>query len=223
MLVDRPIHKGRNMAGKPVRTREATRAAIITAAERVFAEKGFAGASMSAIAAEARVTKSLIHYHFTSKQALWQEIKETQFEEFAVEQSGILGNTGGAREFVGASMKAYFSFLHDNPHFLRLMWWTQAETGRSQHPDRDFEVGQTTGSLVRAGIEKVQELQDRGELRADLEPRFMFAAFLSLLRHWFVARGDFPLAEAGENEADIDQKYLDTITAVFLDGVLPRT
>ncbi len=210
------------MARKPGRTREATRAAIIEAAEQVFSDKGFAGASMSAIARQAEVTKSLIHYHFNSKEALWQEIKETRFREYATEQGDVLAAGGCARDFISRAMSSYFAFLQANPHLLRLMWWTQAENGQTEHPEHDLKVSQTMRSLVEGGIHHVRELQARGELRSDLEPRFMFAAFLSLLRHWFVARRDFRLVDGDEDDAEVDRKYLDTIVSVFLDGVVPR-
>ena len=48
-----------------------TRGKIITAARHAFAAKGFAGASMRAIAAEARVDAALIHHYFDSKQQLF--------------------------------------------------------------------------------------------------------------------------------------------------------
>ncbi|MFC1609779.1 TetR/AcrR family transcriptional regulator [Myxococcota bacterium] len=210
------------MPRKPGQTREATRAAIIDAAEKVFTDKGFAGASLSTIAKEAGVTKSLIHYHFTSKEALWQEIKEDRFKEYAVEQQKIFGEPGPAREFLAHSFSAYFHFLQQNPHFLRLMWWMQAEHGRSQHPDHDLKVSESMSTLVHTGMEYSRAAQERGEVRGDLEPRFMFAAFLSLLRHWFVARRDFRLVEGEENQNEADERYLNTIIEIFLHGVLPR-
>ena len=48
-----------------------TRGQIIMAARQAFAEKGFAGASMRAIAAEAAVDPALIHHYFDSKQQLF--------------------------------------------------------------------------------------------------------------------------------------------------------
>lgn len=53
---------------------EQTRAAILDAAETVFAEAGFAGASMRAIAQRAGVNQPLIHYHFESKDRLYAEV-----------------------------------------------------------------------------------------------------------------------------------------------------
>jgi AcrR family transcriptional regulator len=48
-----------------------TRGQIITAARQAFAAKGFGGASLRAIAAEAGVDAALIHHYFDSKQQLF--------------------------------------------------------------------------------------------------------------------------------------------------------
>ena len=48
-----------------------TRGQIITAARHAFATKGFAGASIRGIAAEAGVDAALIHHYFDSKQQLF--------------------------------------------------------------------------------------------------------------------------------------------------------
>jgi AcrR family transcriptional regulator len=48
-----------------------TRGQIIAAARHAFAAKGFAGASMRGIAAEAGVDAALIHHYFESKQQLF--------------------------------------------------------------------------------------------------------------------------------------------------------
>jgi AcrR family transcriptional regulator len=48
-----------------------TRGQIITAARQAFATKGFAGASMRGIAAEAGVDAALIHHYFENKQQLF--------------------------------------------------------------------------------------------------------------------------------------------------------
>ncbi len=46
--------------------------AILDAAETVFAEAGFAGASLREIANRARVAQALIHYHFDTKEKLFE-------------------------------------------------------------------------------------------------------------------------------------------------------
>ncbi|MFC0268623.1 TetR/AcrR family transcriptional regulator [Kushneria aurantia] len=47
---------------------------ILLAAEQVFAERGYAGASMAEIARLAGIPKSNVHYYFSTKQELYREV-----------------------------------------------------------------------------------------------------------------------------------------------------
>lgn len=55
-----------------------TRASLIRAAAEVFAERGFAGASVSRIADRAGVTLGAMYFHFKNKEALAREIVRGQ-------------------------------------------------------------------------------------------------------------------------------------------------
>lgn len=72
---------GKN-AGLKGRNRAAQEAAIITAAERVFAGAGFGGATMAAIAMAAGLPKPNLHYYFGSKKALYQAVLEQTLREW---------------------------------------------------------------------------------------------------------------------------------------------
>src|SRR5216683_4183005 len=52
----------------------ATRGGIVSAALRLFAERGFASASIAEIAEAAGITKGAIYWHFDSKDALFKGI-----------------------------------------------------------------------------------------------------------------------------------------------------
>lgn len=54
--------------------RRDVRSDIMDAAERVFAAHGFDGSTTRAIADEASVNLGLIHYHFSSKEALFEQV-----------------------------------------------------------------------------------------------------------------------------------------------------
>ncbi|WP_298559518.1 TetR family transcriptional regulator C-terminal domain-containing protein [uncultured Aliiroseovarius sp.] len=56
------------------RNRQEITARILTAAERVFAEFGYAGASISRIAAEAGIPKSNVVYYFETKELLYRRV-----------------------------------------------------------------------------------------------------------------------------------------------------
>lgn len=68
--------------GQKTRNRAAQQAAIITAAERVFAGAGFGGATMAAIAKAAGLPKPNLHYYFGSKRALYRAVLEQTLREW---------------------------------------------------------------------------------------------------------------------------------------------
>ena len=65
--------------GIQVRHREETMAQILQAAERVFADYGYVGASFSRIAAEANLPKSNIVYYYGTKEKLYRTVVENIF------------------------------------------------------------------------------------------------------------------------------------------------
>lgn len=76
-------------------------ARILDAAARIFGREGFQGASMSAVARAAGVSKGLLHYHFESKEhllieaqrATFRQIHERFQERFEAGQRGLEGAT----------------------------------------------------------------------------------------------------------------------------------
>ncbi|MHA3916357.1 TetR family transcriptional regulator C-terminal domain-containing protein [Halovulum sp. GXIMD14793] len=65
--------------GIQIRHREETRAQIQRAAERVFADYGYVGASFSRIATEAGLPKSNIVYYYQTKEKLYRNVVENIF------------------------------------------------------------------------------------------------------------------------------------------------
>jgi TetR/AcrR family transcriptional regulator len=59
------------------RTRRRNEARILAAAEAVFAEAGYSGASMQAIADRAGLPKANLHYYFGTKEALYRALLAT--------------------------------------------------------------------------------------------------------------------------------------------------
>ena len=71
------------------RDAEATKNALLDAAEEVFLEKGYGDTAISAIAKKAGITKSMIHHYFGSKSGLWQAVKLRRFEDFFNKQMNM--------------------------------------------------------------------------------------------------------------------------------------
>ena len=73
---------------------EQTRVTILDAAEDEFAEHGFHGTRMMAIAKRAEVTHGLLHYYFESKDGLYEQVVGRLFRSppSPVRTTGLGGN-----------------------------------------------------------------------------------------------------------------------------------
>src|SRR6266852_6889178 len=67
-----------------------TQQPILDSAERLFAEYGFAGVSLRAIIADAKVNLAAIHYHYRSKEALFDAVILRRLEPINRERLAIL-------------------------------------------------------------------------------------------------------------------------------------
>ena len=196
---------------------EATRTAILDAAEEVLLAKGFAEASTAEIARRAGVTKSLIHHHFGSKEGLWDEVKVRRFSEYAERQMEMLQTDQPNAELLRDSMRTYFHFLQRNPQLVRMLAWMFLEQ------DQEKECADLDRELTLAGIAKIREGQENGFLRGDLNPGFILYTFLGICQHWFQDKS-WMLEKIGlsaESDA-VDQAYLEDAVKIFFEGVLPR-
>ena len=63
---------------------------ILLAAEKLFAEKGFKGATTSLIAAEAGVTHAMLHYYFRTKEQIFLKVCNSYMEEVRSELRPIM-------------------------------------------------------------------------------------------------------------------------------------
>jgi TetR/AcrR family transcriptional regulator len=190
---------------------EASRAAILDAAEATFVEKGFAGASMSEIAERSNVTKSLIHHHFGSKEALWSEVKKRSFSSYHAQQMQLYAAGELTPETVRASMAAYFRFLGANPQVVRLLAWMRLE--------HDLDCAAMVVELRTLGILTITEAQRLGILRADVPAEHILIAFLGLTVAYF---NDGEFVTDGQPQRIDPEAYLASAWKVFSEGLMPR-
>jgi AcrR family transcriptional regulator len=78
---------------------DATRNKILDAAERLFAEHGYTAVSMRSITAAAGVNVAAIHFHFASKEALFEAIFNRRVQPInAARLKGLRGAQGDGRD-----------------------------------------------------------------------------------------------------------------------------
>ena len=195
---------------------EASREAILDAAETLFAARGFGEVSTGAIAAAAGVSQSQIHYHFDTKRKLWEQVFQRRFSAYFARQKEMLDMAGlDDKERVARSIPVYFAFFLANPQFVKLL-------GRAQLDGIQVAQDSLSIKLMRESSDAIARAQKSGEIRADVRPAFVLTGFLSLVAHWFQCR-DQVVLEAGlpGSPENYDSEYLDFIIKVFVRGITP--
>jgi TetR/AcrR family transcriptional regulator len=192
-----------------------TRDSILDAAQKLFADKGFADTSVSSIARTAGVTKSLIHHHFGSKERLWNEVKNRCFSEYFEVQKQEMVSTASDIEFVRNAIVRLFDVFRGNPELARLIAWHLVEPGHDSH-EEEYE-------LVSLGIKKLLEGQRIGHMRRDINPRYAVIAFLNLIVQWFIGKREYlEWLDMDPDMPEADEEYLQTILKIFFEGIIPR-
>ncbi len=100
---------------------------ILGAAEACFASSGYAATSMRQIAEGAGVSKSLLHYHFQSKEHLFLEVLVRIYNRLAAQVTEALGEAGTPVERGLFALDALFASLRENPYFqVQAEVWAQS-------------------------------------------------------------------------------------------------
>ncbi|MET9292960.1 TetR family transcriptional regulator [Streptomyces sp. NPDC003077] len=153
-----------------------TRQALLDAAVHEFADRGFDGARIDAIATRAGVNKERIYQYFGNKQQLFGHVLETELERISttipvtVEQAADLGDYAAR----------LYDYHRARPQFIRLLHWEGLRNG-NEPALKEAERTATYSSRVRA----LAEAQANGTLDPGLEPDTLFYAVLALASWWF--------------------------------------
>jgi TetR/AcrR family transcriptional regulator len=98
-----------------------TRARILEAAIREFAENGLSGARTEQIAEAAGVNKALLYYYFSGKDALYTAALEAMAEGVQSASIAVLESDVSAGERFLRIVLNHFDRIHSNPAFQSLM------------------------------------------------------------------------------------------------------
>jgi len=140
VLTKRPLIRRRSVdlshqAGSGLRQQRGTetRATILRAAERIFAEVGPEGARTEAIAEAAGVNKALLYYYFMGKDDLYLAVLESHLTEFRRRALGVLESKGSARVRLLRYVSLHFDFISARPYYPRLAHRVMSSDNRLMH------------------------------------------------------------------------------------------
>ena len=187
----------------------AKRNQIVEAAARVFARKGYAGAVVADIAAEACIGKGTVYEYFSSKEDLFFAVFEwfqNQTEKAATVRIAHLGGSAANRLGVlNESLMGLWDQIKD-VFVLTMEFWAASSSANMQ--DR-FKAAfkqlydnyrELVSSLIQDGI-------NSGDFRADIHPEAIAAALVGtwdalFLQAWF---------DDGFDPAATAREFLDTV------------
>ena len=204
------------VAGRRARAVEETRAKLVRAARRAFAEKGYAAASMDELTAEAGLTRGALYHNFGGKEGLLRAV----VEQLDAEMVARLRAAGERAETAWLGLLdegiAYIEMALE-PEIQRIMLLD----GPAVLGDPSRWPGQT--ACLRATTEAIQALIDEGTvgpvdaeaaarllngaaLNASLwiaaadDPRAVFAKAVEAFRH--LAAGLLRVERRGESSGE---------------------
>jgi AcrR family transcriptional regulator len=115
-----------------MRTRgKETQRAVIRAAERVFAERGYAGARMDDVAAEVGIKRASMVYYFRDKRSLYLALLDDLFGELLQRHRAVLTGPGTARDRILGCLDVWMRAVAERPGLVRIFMWESARVQRS--------------------------------------------------------------------------------------------
>lgn len=198
---------------------DSSKKSIIEAARVLFIERGFAGASISAIAKQAAVTRSLIFHHFGNKQQLWDAVKQqlqiqagTDFEQKIGSLKNLsqskLSHPEQVRQLLQHFVAERFEFYLTQKDYFRLLCWQILDKQAIEHAPSEQSISQQCEQIISA-------LQHAGCIRADINAAVLTVAVLGSVYAPFVLQHAMPLTS--QQKQQYLQLMLQSLEVVLAD------
>lgn len=157
-------------AAKPGRLRDAdaTKARILQAAKREFAESGLGGARVDEIALKANANKRMIYHYFGSKEELFQTVLENAYVDIRQAEQQLHLDDLGAAEALETLIRFTWNYYLENPEFITLV------NSENLHKARHLKRSEKVPQITRRFVDMVDDLLKRGEadgvFRSGIDP-----------------------------------------------------
>ncbi len=188
----------------------AHRVEILSAAEKVFAAKGFFPTTMSDIAREAEFGTGTLYKYFKSKEDLYFTLIDEKVEEINHLVKAELSQKTLAVERIKKVLELQFEFFEQNRDFLRIYisernrfeWTVKDDLGKGIHEKMVTYIDILAG-VMRQGVKE-------GEFKS-MNPMDLAHALVGIVNsfifEWLISPQPYPLISK-----------LDTVLEIFLGG-----
>lgn len=150
----------------------ATRADLVAAGRKLFARRGFDGASVRAITRAAGANLGAVTYHFGSKRALYSAVLEQGLRPIAERVREAAESEGSGLDRMLGVVEAYFDHFQKNPDLPHLL--LQEVAAGKKPPTVVVEI-------VRGVKETIAGLQQEGVADGSVRPAHPVLTALSVI------------------------------------------
>ena len=182
---------------------------ILRAAITVFARSGYHTSRVSDVAKEAGVAYGLVYHYFGSKEDLLETVFRRTWSRMLEAVEELEKSETTAREQIAGVARIVLGAWQVDPDLVRVL---VREVARSPQLGREVdEIAHAFQALERIVVRG----QERGELRADVEPRLaawiLYGALEEILTGWVFER-------LPDEEGDVE-KAEETVVSLLSDGL----
>lgn len=175
-------------AGGARRKKRLRKEEIVAEATKLFAERGYEGASMGDLAERVGLRKASLFHHFPSKDVLYATVLENLMEGVKSAIVVAASSQGGFDERLDALTDALTTTLGEQPHAARLLVREAMDWG----PVMRDRLARTINDVLAAALEFAKAGQRDGVFNPEIDPA---QAIVSLVGVHFMP---FALAEVIE-------------------------
>jgi AcrR family transcriptional regulator len=180
------------------------------AAARVFAERGYHGASTQDIADLLGIRQASLYYYFSSKEVALEQVCLQGVGGFFETAQAIACGPGVPREKLAGLIRAHIAPLLDRSNFVRV-FLTQRQFLPNSSRRR---IGKWSRGIERTFETVIRQGMRSGDFRADADPRLVTLAILGManaVASWY-----------GKEKASIERIGGEFVELTLL-GLAPRT
>jgi len=187
---------------------------IMMAAEKVFAEAGFGGATMQLIADVAGLPKANLHYYFPTKEALYRRVVQDIFQVW-LKAADIFDQASGPVEGIGAYIDAKMEISRRHPAGSKV-WASEVMHGAPVIQDY---LETTLEQWTNSRISVIQSWIDRG-LMAPIDPRHLLYMVWATTQHYADFGHQIETLNKGEPLTDAQWRAAtDNVKTIILKGI----
>jgi AcrR family transcriptional regulator len=152
-------------ARKPKGEGHARRAEILAAAERIFVEFGYEGATIRKIADEVGLSSTALYMHFSEKSEILHEICRGAFQKLKDANAAVIAADAAPEVRLRRLLEAYVDFGFANPNAYRLIYLTRPAEAREGAETAAQSLG---AELYRSFEAVVASVDAQGRLNGEV-------------------------------------------------------